>query len=252
MICEVEYDNLNIYLKTKTHINNDEICSVEPSCSFEDQGKRSKRRFMKEVSSGSSSSETGVKKRKLPNNSPLSSGNSPTKRRIMKTIHNYSLLPDTENLKQRNRVLANRLNLLTAKLKNSRKTSFRRKMKVKTLSQVIREVNRKFALSKEATLALEASVSGTLSALVKRIITNSKIRGKKKITKQTFPAELRSFAITLQFYSSKAYKYVRETFNLALPAPATISSWLSKIDRRLAVRAYLDLLAVVASVDIFS
>ncbi|KAG5865350.1 hypothetical protein JTB14_027543 [Gonioctena quinquepunctata] len=32
-------------------------------------------------------------------------------------------------------------------------------MKLKTLSQVIREVNRKFALSKEATLALEASQS---------------------------------------------------------------------------------------------
>ncbi|KAG5860677.1 hypothetical protein JTB14_032440 [Gonioctena quinquepunctata] len=103
-------------------------------------------------------------------------------------------------------------------------------MKVKTLSQVIRKVNRMFALSKEATLALEASVCDTLSALVRRIIANSKIRGKKKITKQTFPAELRSFAMTLQFYSSKAYKYVRETFNLALLAPATISRWLSKID----------------------
>ncbi|KAG5873494.1 hypothetical protein JTB14_029171 [Gonioctena quinquepunctata] len=127
-------------------------------------------------------------------------------------------------------VLTNRLNLLKAKLKNSRKTSARRKMKVKTLSQVIREINRKFALSKEATLALEASVSGTLSALVRRMITNSKIRKKKEITKQTFPAELRGFAMTLQFYSSKAYKYVRKTFNLALPVPATISIWLSKID----------------------
>ncbi|KAG5861405.1 hypothetical protein JTB14_021354 [Gonioctena quinquepunctata] len=125
-----------------------------------------KRRFMKEVSSGSSSSETGMKKRKLPNNSSSSSGNSSTKRRIIKTIHNYSLLPDTGNLKQRNRVLANRLNILTAMLKNFRKTSARRTMKVNTLSQVIREVDRKFALSKEATLALEASFMYTYRRLL--------------------------------------------------------------------------------------
>lgn len=41
--------------------------------------------------------------------------------------------------------------------------------------------------------------------------------------------ELRSFATTLHFYSAKAYAYVRETFDLALPHPETIRSWYSKI-----------------------
>lgn len=36
--------------------------------------------------------------------------------------------------------------------------------------------------------------------------------------------------MTLQFYSAKAYNYVRKTFDLVLPAPSTIRSWLSKID----------------------
>lgn len=38
---------------------------------------------------------------------------------------------------------------------------------------------------------------------------------------------LKSFALTLQFYSAKAYKYVRETFNLGLPHPSTIRKWYS-------------------------
>ena len=40
--------------------------------------------------------------------------------------------------------------------------------------------------------------------------------------------QLRAFAITLQFYSKKAYDYVRKTFNLALPHPRVLRTWYSK------------------------
>lgn len=43
-------------------------------------------------------------------------------------------------------------------------------------------------------------------------------------------AELRSFALTLHFYSPAAYKYVRKTFNKCLPHPSTIRRWYSVID----------------------
>lgn len=35
--------------------------------------------------------------------------------------------------------------------------------------------------------------------------------------------------MTLQFYSNKAYNYVRETFNLALLAPSTIRGWFVNV-----------------------
>lgn len=38
------------------------------------------------------------------------------------------------------------------------------------------------------------------------------------------------FALTLQFYSTKAYNYVRETFECALPHPSTITKWYSSIN----------------------
>jgi hypothetical protein len=65
-------------------------------------------------------------------------------------------------------------------------------------------------------------------AILKRSLINARY-GKKSRNK--YPAELRSFAMTLQFYSPKAYEYVRKTFkfNHALPNQYVIRSWLSKI-----------------------
>ena len=41
--------------------------------------------------------------------------------------------------------------------------------------------------------------------------------------------QLRSFALMLQFYSMKAYQFVRETFNYALSHPTQIRRWYSRI-----------------------
>lgn len=42
--------------------------------------------------------------------------------------------------------------------------------------------------------------------------------------------ELRSFALTLHFYSPTAYDYVRKSFNKCLPHPSIIRKWYSIID----------------------
>ena len=36
--------------------------------------------------------------------------------------------------------------------------------------------------------------------------------------------------MTLRFYSAKAYRYVRKTFDLGLPDPSTVSKWYNVID----------------------
>jgi len=51
---------------------------------------------------------------------------------------------------------------------------------------------------------------------------------KSRYTKYS-PA-LRSFALTLQFYSSKAYLFVRKTFKNLLPHPSTLKKWYSVVD----------------------
>lgn len=102
----------------------------------------------------------------------------------------------------------------------------RRKQKISTLKGLLTHLRSRYEFSVQAMTSLENSVSGVPLMLIKRMAENQK----GKITRKKFPAELRRFAMTLQFYNTKAYEYVRATFNMALPAPATISSWFSKID----------------------
>lgn len=42
--------------------------------------------------------------------------------------------------------------------------------------------------------------------------------------------ELRTFAVTLHFYSPPAYNYVRDSFNKILPHPSTIPKWYTTVD----------------------
>lgn len=50
--------------------------------------------------------------------------------------------------------------------------------------------------------------------------------------KSKYSAELRAFALTLNFYSAKAYEYVRKTFRNLLPERSTIRKWYRSIDGR--------------------
>ncbi|KAG8179730.1 hypothetical protein JTE90_006635 [Oedothorax gibbosus] len=50
------------------------------------------------------------------------------------------------------------------------------------------------------------------------------------LTRGKYPPALRAFALTLQFYFSRAYDYVRTTFKNALPHPSTLRKWYCGID----------------------
>ena len=57
--------------------------------------------------------------------------------------------------------------------------------------------------------------------IFKRVIKGKKL-GK-------YSESLKSFALTLHFYSAKAYNFLRKSFHLALPHPRSITSWYRKI-----------------------
>lgn len=62
------------------------------------------------------------------------------------------------------------------------------------------------------------------------LITNfAKKNAGKKLPKK-YSMELRRFAITLNFYSPKAYRFVRDEFNCVLPCPRTLSKWYVHVD----------------------
>lgn len=65
-----------------------------------------------------------------------------------------------------------------------------------------------------------------MSSLQKNIVS----KNLKTNSRNKFSPELRSFALTLQFYSSKAYDYVRKTLNNGLPHPSTLRRWYQHVD----------------------
>lgn len=92
--------------------------------------------------------------------------------------------------------------------------------KCKSLEDIIQTLTDNGLISTECRETLHQTISDIPAQLVKRLM-------KKKNT--SYSPELRSFAMTLQYYSAKAYEFVRKTFNLALPHQAQIRKWYSKI-----------------------
>ncbi|KAJ8980484.1 hypothetical protein NQ317_013237 [Molorchus minor] len=72
------------------------------------------------------------------------------------------------------------------------------------------------------SLQMTASVSGPAVDIFERLL--------KGPPAQKYNPSLRSFALTLSFYSSKAYNFVRRTFSRTLPHLGTISKRYSSVD----------------------
>lgn len=52
----------------------------------------------------------------------------------------------------------------------------------------------------------------------------------KIVMRKQYEPKLRSFALTLHFYSSRAYAFVRKKFNTCLPHPKTICKWYKSVN----------------------
>ena len=111
------------------------------------------------------------------------------------------------------------------RLKKSRMKASRLKKKVDSRTSVVSALKKENLISSECATMLETTFSGVPKELMKRLVTQ-----KKKKNPGAYPKELRTFAMTLKFYSAKAYKYVRQSFDLGLPHPSVISSWYNVMD----------------------
>ncbi len=57
-----------------------------------------------------------------------------------------------------------------------------------------------------------------------------KVRSEEGKITSKYEKELRKFALTIYFYSPKAYMYIRKEFKKLLPHPSTMRKWYSQID----------------------
>ncbi|KAK6174267.1 hypothetical protein SNE40_017579 [Patella caerulea] len=131
--------------------------------------------------------------------------------------HTYCV---TESPKTTKRRYEAEVNHLRKKIKTSHQKSRRLKRKITSLQTIVEMLKQEKLISESCSRTLESTFTGIPLALMKRIVTQKHV---------AYTKELRSFAMTLQFYSAKAYDYVRKTFDLALPHPSRIRKWYSLI-----------------------
>ncbi|GBM01114.1 DNA transposase THAP9 [Araneus ventricosus] len=111
------------------------------------------------------------------------------------------------------------------KLKVLQQKVRRYEKKVKNLSELLAHLKKKDFLDDDALHVLSTVTSVNKEFISRQLATVTKLP-----LPQNYSAELRSFALTLNFYSPRAYEYVRSTFGLALPHHKTLSRWYQHID----------------------
>lgn len=149
----------------------------------------------------------------------------PIKNKHSLNDHSYAVTESPRKLKRKLFKEVCKTQKVTKRLKMTKQKLRRLQKKVKSMKQIIQTLKRELYLSHNAAEIMEQQFSEIPLELFRRMPRN-----KEKLTRQKYPPHLRSFALTLQFYSTKAYKYVRETFCLGLPHPATISQWYSSFE----------------------
>lgn len=96
----------------------------------------------------------------------------------------------------------------------------RLKKRVATVAVIMRDLKTYDYISKEQFSQLNLKTE--VLDLINRIYLKKKSR---KSYRAKYPPALRKFALTLNFYSSAAYKYVRSVFDTTLPHPRILVKW---------------------------
>ena len=143
------------------------------------------------------------------------------------TDHCYSVKESPRKLKRESVHLQEKLESTNKKLKVTQQAARRLTKKVESLEDVISALKQKNLVSDNCADVLEKCLSGTSLQLVLRQLAKHK---QVQLGDRQYPPELRAFALTLNFYSAKAYSFVRETFELCLPHPKTLSKWYRSVD----------------------
>ena len=113
---------------------------------------------------------------------------------------------------------------LKRKIKTLQQKLRRKEKKISSMKEMMSELQDKKLLTEDCANVLENNFSGmTREFLISELNNHEKrTRGKR------YSDELKKFALTLHFYSPRAYNFMRSTFSL--PAPSSIANWTSSVN----------------------
>jgi len=123
--------------------------------------------------------------------------------KIAKLDHPYAV-PEAAKVKDIFKSHHKSLNSLQSRLRKTQQTNLRLKKKVNSLSSVVQDLGEKNLLSENACEVLKSSCN-VFDHLYERHKKNS---DRSSPSREKYPPAIRTFALTLCFYSAKAYTYV--------------------------------------------
>jgi hypothetical protein len=138
-------------------------------------------------------------------------------------MHNYAASP--RKLKRKYEALLqqqkDQTEAVRKRLKVCQQRLYRNKVKMNSMKDIIKELKSRNDVNIDVDLIERLFGHIPVEMLKRKLALKSK---------QPYSDDLRSFALTLHFYSPKAYDFVRSTFLLALPHPSTLRQWCSAVE----------------------
>lgn len=116
------------------------------------------------------------------------------------------------------------------KIKSLQKAKLRHIKKISSLKNILKDLHDKRFLRMDEIEMLER-FSSKISIASFEVLKRQLAKSNPKIpVPKVYSPELRTFALSLHYYSPAAYNYVRESFDTCLPHPKTLSSWYKHVD----------------------
>lgn len=101
---------------------------------------------------------------------------------------------------------------------------WRQKKNIADFQNIIKDLKERNLVINENSIVLE-SCAGPKDFLKRQILKSEGLPLEKQ-----YSEESRKFALTLHFFSPKAYNFVRRTYNTCLPHSRTLTRWYLKIN----------------------
>ncbi|GLV43869.1 hypothetical protein CBL_11551 [Carabus blaptoides fortunei] len=116
-------------------------------------------------------------------------------------------------------------NRICSQIRTLQRAQSRNRKTIKSMKLLLKELRNNRYLDEDNYETLR-----NIPTFQQQILTRQ-LQGKKKLPKtRKYEAEIRSFALTLHYYSPAAYEYVRQKFDSNLPHPKTLYRWYKNMN----------------------
>ena len=130
-----------------------------------------------------------------------------------------------KKLKRKLEEAENTINSYCKRIRALQQSNRRTKKKISNFTEVVENLKKENLVENDALDVIRQSAGVNTDLLMSHL---AKLQG--DTVPKIYSPQLRAFALTLHFYSVRAYDYVREVFNNCLPHNRTISRWYTAVE----------------------